>query len=204
MRNLLRAAVALVILVAAYWSWALVGAAELASAASQGDAGALMQRIDLPALRSSLAGQITHAYLAQNPQFKKMAWFEQNFLGSVSAGAANELLSGMLTPEAIAALLAEGPHRPAGGGVAGAGPGWRMPPLGDAFRARPLQVLVNSHFDGPLSFVVGLDSAEGRYGVHLHLSGTTWRLSGLDVPEKVSDGLARVIAEKVGKMNAAR
>ena len=203
MRNLLRAAVALVILVAAYWSWALVGAAELASAASKGDAGALMQRIDLPALRSSLAGQITHAYLAQNPQFKKMAWFEQNFLGSVSAGAANELLSGMLTPEAIAALLAEGRiGLPAG--ASGAGPGWRMPPLGDAFRARPLQVLVNSHFDGPLSFVVGLDSAEGRYGVHLHLSGTTWRLSGLDIPEKVSDGLARVIAEKVGKMNAAR
>ena len=79
-----------------------------------------------------------------------------------------------------------------------------MPPLGDAFRARPLQVLMNSHFDGPMSFVVGLDSAEGRYGVHLHLCGTTWRLSGLDVPEEVSDALARAIAEKVGKMNAAR
>ena len=149
MRNVLRAAVALVILVAAAWTWALVGAAELASAASQGDAGALMQRIDLPALRSSLAGQITHAYLAQNPQFKKMAWFEQNFLGSVSAGAANELLSGMLTPEAIAALLAKGRIGLPAAGVAGAGPGWRMPPLGEAFRARPLQVLMNSQFDGP-------------------------------------------------------
>ena len=204
MRNLIRAVVALVILVAAYWSWALVGAAELASVASQGDAGSVMQRIDLPALRRSLARQITHAYLAQNPQFRKMAWFEQNFVGSVGAGAANELLSGMLTPEAIAALLADGRLRLPPAGVLSAGPGWRMPPLGDAFRTHPLQVLMNSRFDGPLSFVIGLNSAEGRYGVHLHLSGTTWRLSGLDIPEKVSDGLARAIAEKVGKMNAAR
>ena len=204
MRNVLRAAVALVILVAAYWSWALVGAAELASAASRGDAGALIQRIDLPALRSSLAGQVTRAYLAQNPQFKKMAWFEQNLLGSVSAGAANELLSGMLTPEAIAALLAEGRIALPAAGAAGAGTGWRMPPLGDAFRARPLQVLMNSRFDGPMSFVIGLDSGEGRYGVHLRLSGTTWRLSGLDLPEAVSDALAHAIAEKVGKQNAAR
>ncbi len=203
MRIVLQAALALIILVAAYWSWALIGAAELASAASHADVAALMQRIDLPALRRSLAGQITHAYLAQNPQFKKMAWFEQNFLGSVSAGAANELLSGMLTPDAIAAILAEGRiGLPAG--ASGPAPGWRLPPLGDAFRAHPLQVLTNSRFDGPMSFVVGLDSPDGRYSVHLHLSGTTWRLSGLDVPEKVSDELAHAIAQKVGRMNAAR
>jgi hypothetical protein len=204
MRNVLRAALALIILVAAYWSWALIGAAELASAAAKGDAPALMQRIDLPALRRSLADQITHAYLAQNPQFRKMAWFEQNVLGSASAGAANELLSGMLTPEAIAALLAEGRIGLPSAIASGTGPGWRMPSLGDAFRAHPLQVLMKSGFDGPMSFVVGLDGPEGRYGVHLRLSGTTWRLSGLDVPEKVSDELAHAIAQKVGKMNAAR
>ena len=57
---------------------------------------------------------------------------------------------------------------------------------------------MNSHFDGPLSFVVDLDSAEGNYGVHLHLSGMTWRLSGLDVPD--SARLAREIAERAGGM----
>ena len=73
----------------------------------------------------------------------------------------------------------------------------RSRPAGDAFRAGPLQVLLNSYFDGPLSFVVGLDSV-GRYGVRLHLSGMTWRLSGLDVPHEVSARLAREIAERVG------
>jgi hypothetical protein len=57
---------------------------------------------------------------------------------------------------------------------------------------------MNSRFDGPLSFVVNLDSAEGRYGVHLHLSGMSWRLSGIDVPKEVSARLARQIAERVG------
>jgi hypothetical protein len=73
-----------------------------------------------------------------------------------------------------------------------------MPPLGDTFRARPLQAVMNSHFDGPLSFVVGLDSPDGRYGVHMHLSGTTWRLSGLDVPEPVTARAARLIAQRIG------
>jgi hypothetical protein len=60
---------------------------------------------------------------------------------------------------------------------------------------------MNSHCDGPLSFVVDLDGVEGTYGVHLHLSGMTWRLSGLDVQD--SARLAREIAERVGGMIGA-
>ncbi|MGO9420084.1 DUF2939 domain-containing protein [Roseiarcus sp.] len=200
MRRFLQTVVVLIVLVAAYWGWALVGAAELASVASQGDPQALMQRIDLPALRRSLASQIARAYLEQNPQFQKMFLLEQDFLGSVSAGAANEALTGILTPENIAALLAKGRV-----GLAPAGDSrfdWRMPPLSEAFRAGPLQALMHSRFDGPLSFVVGVVSPQGRYGVHLHLSGTTWRLSGLDVPGEVRAELARAIAERVRRLSS--
>jgi Protein of unknown function (DUF2939) len=58
-----RGAVALVILVAAYWGWALAGAAQLASAASRGDAQAVMERVDLQSLIRSLSSQIGRAYL---------------------------------------------------------------------------------------------------------------------------------------------
>ena len=204
MRNFIRAAVVLVILVAAYWGWALAGAAQLASVASRGDAEAVMQDVDLPALTRSLAGQIARAYLEQNTQFQKMALLERQFVGSVGSGAANALLREVLTAENIAALLSKGR---AGLPKAGNPDGetfWRMPPLGEAFRAGPLQVLMNSRFDGPLSFVVNLDSPEGRYGVHLHLSGTTWRLSGIDVPKEVSARLAREIAERVGGSTGRR
>jgi Protein of unknown function (DUF2939) len=198
MRNFIRTAVVLVILVAAYWGWALVGAAQLASVASQADARAVMQHVDLPALRRSLSSQIARAYLEQNPQFQKMLLLEQQFVGSVGSGAANALLREILTAENIAALLNNGRVGLPKAGGANAERFWRMPPLGEAFRAGPLQALMNSHFDGPLSFVVNLDSAEGRYGIHLHLSETTWRLSGIDVSEKVSARLAREIAERVG------
>ncbi len=195
MRKYLGAAIALVILFMAYWAWALVGAAELAALASQGDAAAVMQRVDLPSLRHSLSKQIARAYLEQNPKFQKMGPLEQGFVGGVGGGVADALLREVLTPETIAALLNKGRAAAAGAGDA-AGTLWRMPPLSEAFRAGPLQALANSSFDGPLSFVVALDGGDGRYGVHLHLSGTTWRLSGLDVPADVSDRLAREIAER--------
>src|ERR1700685_3712254 len=47
MRKFIGAAVALVILVAAYWGWALAGAAQLASAASRGDAAGGMEGVGL-------------------------------------------------------------------------------------------------------------------------------------------------------------
>ena len=196
MRRFVRAAIVLVIVLAAYWGWALVGAAQLASVASQGDAEAVMQRVDLPALSRSLGSQIAYAYLKQNPEFQKLLSIEKGFVGSAGSGAANALLRDILTPENIAAL----PNKDRVGrpGSPYAETIWRMPPLSEAFRTGPFQALMNSYFDGPLSFVVVLDSAEGRYGVHLHLSGITWRLSGLDVPEVVSARLAREIAERVG------
>ncbi len=200
MRTFIRGAIVLVILVAAYWGWALVGTAQLASVASQGDARAVMRRTDLPALTRSLSSQIAYAYLEQNPQFRKMLPLEQQIVGSVSGGAANELLRGILTPENIAALLNNGRlGLPLAGGQ-GAGTPWRIPALREAFRTGPWQALLNSRFDGPLSFVVGMNSAQGRYRVHMHLSGTTWRLSGLDFPDQVSAWLARAIAERVGAL----
>ena len=73
-----------------------------------------------------------------------------------------------------------------------------MPSLGEAFHTRPLQVLMNSHFDGPLSFVVGLNSPDGLYRVHMKLSGMTWLLSGVDIPEPITARLARLIAQRIG------
>ena len=196
MRRFLGAAIALVVAFIAYWAWALAGAAELAAVASQGDAAAVMERVDLPSLRHSLSRQITRAYLEQNPKFQKLRPLEQGLAGSVGAGVAEALLREVLTPENIAALLNKGRVGVAKAGDPAAETLWRMPPLGEAFRTGPLQAVLSSSFDGPVSFVVELDGGDGRYGVHLRLSGTTWRLSGLDIPEEVSARLAREIAER--------
>ena len=178
MRMFIRGAVALLILVAAYWGWALAGAAQLASAARNGDAEAVMERVDLQTLIRSITSQISRAFL--------------------NASAAEMLLRALLTPDNIAALLSQGRVGVLGAGGKDAGTVWDLPSLGEAFHSRPLQVLMNSYFDGPLSFVVGLNSSDGLYRVHMKLSGTTWRLSGVDIPEPVSARVARLIVQRIG------
>lgn len=193
MRKFVLAVVVLAVLVAAYWGWALAGAAALASAASRGDAEAVMRRVDLMRVTRSLSEQVAHAFLDQNPQFRKLLSIEQGFVGSAGAGAFNALIREMLTEENITALLNAGQVGAQNSGLSMG----RMPPLAEAFRAGPWRALALTRFDGPLSFVVDLPGAEGRYAVHLHLDGTTWRLSGIEVPGAVSARLAREVAAKI-------
>jgi hypothetical protein len=108
------------------------------------------------------------------------------------------LLRALLTPETIAALLNQGHVDVLDAGGKDAGAVWGMPSLGEALHARPLQVLTNSYFDGPRSFVVGLHSPDGQYRVHLTLSGMTWLLSGVDIPEPITARLTRLIAQRIG------
>jgi hypothetical protein len=193
---LIRGAVALVILVAAYWGGALAGAAQLASAASRGDAQAVIERVDLQALIRSISSQIARAYLDQNPQLQNPPSPRQGVF--LNASAAEMLLRALLTPENIAALLNQGRVGVLNAGGQDSATVWGMPSLGEAFHARPLQILMHSYFDGPLSFVVGLESPDGRYRLHMNLSGLTWRLSGVDIPGTVTARLARLIAQRIG------
>jgi Protein of unknown function (DUF2939) len=196
MRMVIRGAVALVILVAAYWGWALAGAAQLASAAERGDANAVLERIDLQALIRSLSGQISQAFVDENPQLQKLPSARQGVF--LNGAAAEMLLRALLTPENIPALLTQGRVGVLGAGGKDVGTVWGMPSLGEAFNARPLQVLTHSYFNGPRSFVVDLDSPDGRYRVHMTLSGLTWLLSGVDIPEPVTARVARLIAQRIG------
>jgi Protein of unknown function (DUF2939) len=196
MRMVIRGAIALLILVAAYWGWALAGAGQLASAAQRGDAQAVMERVDLQALIRSLASQISRAFLDQNPELQKLPSVRQGVF--LNGSAAEMLLRALLTPDNITALLNQARAAGLNGGDQGAGTLWSMPGLGEALHARPWQVLMSSYFDGPRSFVVGLNSPDGRYRVHMNLSGTTWLLSGLDMPEPVAARVAHLIAQRIG------
>jgi Protein of unknown function (DUF2939) len=195
MRILIRGVVALLILAAAYWGWALAGAAQLASAGERGDSEAVIERVDLQALIRSLSGQIARAFADENPQLQKLPPRQGVFL---NGAAAEMLLRALLTPENIAALLSQGRVGVLGASGKDAGTVWGMPSLGEAFNARPLQVLMHSYFDGPRSFVVGLDSPDGRYRIHMNLSGLTWRMSGVDVPDPIMARLTRLIAQRIG------
>ncbi len=191
-----RAIVVVISLLAAYWGWALAGMAQLASAASRGDPEAVMERIDLQPLIRSLSGQIAQAYLDQNPNLKNLSSPQPSV--SLNASAAEMLLRALLTPENIAALLSAGRVGVLNASGKDSGTVWGMPSLGETFNARPLDILTHSYFNGPLSFVVGLDSPDGFYRLHMRLSGLTWRLSAVDIPKPVTARLADLIAQRIG------
>ena len=192
----IRGAVALLVLIAAYWGWALVGAAQLASAAQRGDTEAVMERVDLQALIRSLSGQISRAFLDENPQLQNPPARRPGVF--LNGSAAEMLLRALLTPETIAALLNKGRMSVVNASGKDAGTVLGMPPLGEAFHTRPLQVLMNSYLCGPRCFVIGLDSPDGRYRLHMTFSGLTWLLSGVDVPEPTIARLTRLIAQRIG------
>jgi Protein of unknown function (DUF2939) len=196
MRMVIRGVVALLILLAAYWGWALAGTAQLASAASRSDPEAVMERIDLQPLIRSLSSQISQAYLNENPNLKNPQSPHPSL--ALNAAAAEMLLRALLTPDNIAMLLNQGRVGVLNAAGKDAGTVWGMPSLGEAFNARPLEVLTHSYLNGPLSFVVGLNSPDGLYRLHMRLSGITWRLSAVDIPEPVMARVANLIAQRIG------
>lgn len=196
MRNLFWAFVVISIALISYSAWALVGAAELVVTAQSAAPNALVQRIDLPALRRSLAHQIVAAYLRQDEKLSKMSGMARGFAGSVGTTVADSMLQDLLTPDSIAAMLKDGHF---GSEKDHKGPSVQVPRVGSIGTTQAITTILNSYFDGPMSFVVPIAGGAEGYGVHLRLEGTTWMLSGLDLPASLVDRLAREVSERQKK-----
>lgn len=179
----------------AYCAWPLAGAAQLAAMAQSATPETLMQRVDLPALRRSLAHQIVAAYLRQDEKLDKMSGIARSLAGSVGTTVADSMLKDLLTPDSIATILKDGRF---GGEKVHIGPTAQLPRLDSIVATRGIATVLNSYFDGLTSFVVPIGGAE-TYGVHLRLAGTTWVLSGLDLPNSLVERLARETAERQKK-----
>lgn len=196
MRNWFWAFVVLSLALISYSTWALVGAAELASTAQSAAPSALVQRIDLPSLRRSLAHQIVAAYLRQDEKLSKMSGMARGFAGSLGTTVADSMLQDLLTPESLATMLKDGRF---GGEKAHLGTAVQVPRVSSIGTTQVLATVLNSYFDGPTSFVVPISGGAETYGVHLRLEGTTWMLSGLDMPASLVDRLAREVSERQKK-----
>lgn len=192
MRNWFWAFVVLCFVLLVYSAWPLAGAAQMAAVAETGAPDAVMQRVDLPALRRSLAHQIVAAYLRQNEKLNKMTGIARSLAGSVGTTVADSMLQDLLTPDSITAILKDGRF---GGRSTRVASSMQLPRVGSIMGGQGIATLLNSYFDGPTSFVVPIAGGE-TYWVHLRLTGTTWVLSGLDLPTSLVDRLAREVAAR--------
>lgn len=180
----------------AYWAWPLVGAAQLARTARSGDAAAVFDRVDVDALRRSLARQIANAYLDVSGKGKKMGAFGRSLAGSAVTTVADPYVAQLLTPENVMALLAKGHVNEVNLGGRPVSIKGDLPDFSSLLDDHLLSAVTGSYFDQLKDFVIPVDGGHGaddQYGVHMHLVGLTWKLGGLDLPTPLLDQMARSI-----------
>lgn len=183
---------------AALWAWPLAGAAELARTARGGDAAAVFARVDVDALRRSLARQIAEAYLEVSGRGRRMGAIGRSLTGAAITTVADPYVAGLLTPENVQSLLARGRINPVvldGRPLAVSG---ALPNFADLLDEHVLSAVTGSYFDRPKDFVIPVEgrSAADRFGVHMHLVGLTWKLGGVDLPAATVQEMARSILER--------
>ena len=176
-----------------YWLWPYAGAYEIARAAANHDAEALAAHVNEPALKRSLARQIVAAYLAKSGRGDKLGSFGRGLANAVGTSIAAPYLDQLLSPDALAALLAQGQIGDLKVGERTIAIDRQVPSLPAVFQSHIVAVVLHSFFDGIASFRFSVPEESGRdgdYGVHVRLSGLTWRLSGIDLPPDVLDRIA--------------
>jgi hypothetical protein len=186
----------LILIGLAMWSWPFVGAAQLAGAADRGDTEEVSARVNLPALRRSLARQIAGAYLEATGKAEKMGAFGRSVAGAAATTVADPYLAQLLTPENLTSLLGRG--KVAAVTVQGrpVSVNQSLPHFPDLVRANAISALTGSYFDGIASFVIPVSAGpnlDETYGIHLRLDGLTWKLAGLDLPKVVLDDMAKAV-----------
>ena len=196
MRRWMWVCVVLAVLAVAYWIWPFFGAGQLVRAAQRGDAQEVISRVDLPALRRSLARQIAGAYLQATGRAQKLGAFGRSVAGAAATTVADPYVAELLTPENITALLGQGKIAPVMVGGKTVAIDRNLPGVTGLFDSNVLALLTGSYFDGIASFVLPAKAGAGQdetYNIHVRLDGLTWRLSGIDLPPAMVEDMARSI-----------
>ena len=181
-----------VVLLVGYWAWPFVGLRALAAALQAHNAAALSEQVDFPRLRSSLAQQIIFAYLRVTGRESKLGAFAP-IASTVGASIVDPLVSQIINPENLIELLRGGTIESELGATSfniGIFPHFS---LSDAW-----DVWLGSEYGlGRVS--IGLPAnaeAVEQFRLRMQLLQWRWKITGLDLPQKLRDQLARELAKK--------
>jgi hypothetical protein len=188
MKKIIASFVLLLGLVAAWSVWPFYGLYDLGRAIQAADADRIEQRIDFPQLRRSLSSQVMTAYARING----IKVDNSGLMVGLGASIADPLVEKLLTPEAIARLMSgQWPN-----GLSGDAPrdlnGLDFSALGSAWQIYLASDYGLGEFRVPLPLGVPV---EQQFRIRLELSGLTWKLSGLDLPQPVQERLARELTK---------
>ncbi len=162
---------------------------DLNKAVEAKDMDRISERVNFRALGYSLSRQILGAHLSQ----RDLAGLDRQLAAEAGAAAFNPIVEQFLTPQALADLLEDGWPQAATGGQGGAAPG---APLQFNFSsmAQAWKIFISSESQGFRSITIPLPAdraKEQQFRLTMRLRGTTWRLTGIELPQDLRDELAK-------------
>jgi hypothetical protein len=159
---------------------------DLSKAVQARDVARITERVNFNALRFSLARQILGEYLKTQDLSER----DRQLAAQAGATALNPVLEELLTPQAVIDLLEDGQlQQIQPGGTGGPAIGFDPGSLSQAWR-----IFALSESQGFRVVTIPLNPDEPRdrqFRVTLRLSGTTWRVTGIDLPAPLRDELTK-------------
>jgi Protein of unknown function (DUF2939) len=192
-------AVLLALLTLAYAAAPFFALARLSAALKARNAAAIADRIDVPRLASSVGSQITAAYLKLEKVSDRYRGFG-SYAGSVLGPQAQELISEALNSE----TLLDSATCKANASDAQILP--CEPALSRLSSTSVLQLFWNSEYGaGDFHLTIPLNAAPtDQYRLKLQLLQWTWKLTGVELPERVRMHFARELQTRIDRINGPK
>jgi len=194
MRWTLVTILAMVALLAGYTVWPFYGLYRIAAAVETRNSVGLQELIDFPSLRVSLAVQIADAHRKLAGKSVESIDGSRSLESRFGATIADALLAQIIfNPERLFDLLGKGSISADPSRSSGLAAPFAANSLGSAW-----QTWLNSDYSGRNFYVaVPVDRPfDQRFGVRLRLVHWKWKLSGLDLPERMATDVAEELARR--------
>ncbi|MBZ6076387.1 DUF2939 domain-containing protein [Microvirga puerhi] len=166
---------------------------DLAKAVQARDTAKIEQRINFHAVRLSFSRQLLGEYL-KSADGQDIGGIDRNAAASAGATVFDPYIEKLVTPQALMDLLQKGTSPQ---GPAGPAPDLQAFDLGTMNREtlrKAWDLFISSESQGFRTIVMPLPTdrpKDEQFRLTWRLSGTTWRLSGLDLPKALRDELIR-------------
>jgi Protein of unknown function (DUF2939) len=195
MRWTIRILAALAVLWAAYFAWPYFGLRSLVNAVQARDVAAINERVNFPALRQSLTDQIFRTYLRLTGREARLGAFAAAAVAA-SSSIADPIVARLVSVDVLLDLLAGGwPTAVIPDRIPGAA-GLQSGSLGSVW-----QVIANSEH-GIRTFALAIPANAPpavQLTLRFRLTGGTWKLVGVGLPEELRVRLTRELIKMVEK-----
>lgn len=166
---------------------------DLAQAVQARDPARIERRINFHALRLSFSRQLLGEYL-KTANGQEIGGIDRNAAANAGATVFDPYIEKLVTPQAIMDLLEKGSPQQAPGGASPDIVAFDVASLDAGTLRKAWDLFIASESQGFRSIVMPLPPdrpKDEQFKLTWRLSGTTWRLTGLDLPKALREELIR-------------